>query len=188
MRGVPFSTFKPTTPAKERLDEWLVEQLGDWSANVKLVLIEQIQKRKLILDEKLINSIEYQVIKASGDQVNGVRLAFEDYGRMKEMKNLFYTKQPPVSEMEDFVRKVGLGKFKYVPGYSSMAKVPSEDVAVKRIAWGISRSRLADHKHKPKKWFAKTFYGQINVLIDQLLEGYQEGAIENVKESFKPLR
>lgn len=185
-RNIPFSKFKPDSPAPERLEAWLQEQLGDWAANTRLILTERLRKQKVVLTEDLIRSIEYQVVKASEEKVNSVRLAFEDYGRHKDMRNLFYTQQPPVDVMEQFVRKVGLGKFKYVPGYKSMSSVPSESVAVRRIAWGIARGRLKNYKHKPKKWFAKTFYGQINVLIDTLLEGYQEGAIENIKESFRP--
>jgi hypothetical protein len=178
-----YTKFKPSLPDKERQEEWLQEQLGDWAENTKRELITAIEKRNLKLTDELVRSIEYQVVKAAEDQASGVKLAFEDYGRMKEMRHLFYDKMPPVSVMEEFVRKVGLGKFKYVPGYLNKSKVPSEDVAIKRIAWGISKSRLTDTKHKPRKWFAKNFYSKINILIDRLLEGYQDISLDTIEKN-----
>ncbi len=57
----------------------------------------------------------------------------------------------------------------------------NQEIAIRRIAWGIGRGRLKGYQHKPKKWFAKSFYGQINVLIGRMIEGYQEVVVNQAK-------
>ena len=168
----------------EQINDWVATELGDWGENTNRLLIEAIQKKKLTLTTELLRSLQFQVFRATEHSVNRISFAFQGYGRIREMKTLFYDSMPPVEELEKFVAKVGLEKFKYVPGYKNKARVPSESQAIKRIAWGIALSKSLKNKNKPKKWFAKNFYGQINLLIDKLLVGYQDSAIENVKESF----
>lgn len=169
----------------EQINDWVAAELGDWGENTNRLLMEAIQKKGLTLTTELLRSLQYQVYQATQMSVNRISFAFQGYGRIREMKTLFYDSMPPVEALEEYVKKVGLANFKYVPGYKNKARVPSESQAIKRIAWGISLSKSLKNKNKPKKWFAKTFYGQMNTLIDRLLVGYQDGAIENVKESFR---
>lgn len=179
--GIPFSRFKPQDITPENIQDFINDQLGNWSESVRRTLIKSAQEKGLELSGSLLNSFDHQVQKATGDTLASMYLFFEDHGRHKDMKSLVYTKQPPIEAMIEFVKKVGLEKFKYVPGYHP-GKMPAESIAIKRIAWGLSRGRLKSYKHKPKKWFAKTFYGQINLLIEGLLSGYQEYAINNTKQ------
>lgn len=157
----------------ENINQFINQELGNWSANVQRILIEKLRKSKLVLSTELINSLSYQVHDATAESIASVQLAFNDYGRMRDMRRLFYTKMPPVEAMEKFVEAIGVNKFKYVPGYSR-GRFPSENIAIKRIAWGIAVAKFKEHKHKPKRWFAKQFYGQINVLINNLLNGYAD--------------
>lgn len=172
------ATTKDLTP--DKLQAWLQAELGNWQENVRGLLIDNLRRQRLELSGGLIDSMDAQVIAASGDILGKVHFVFSDHGRHKDMRNLVYTQQPPVEALEEFVRKVGVDKFRYVPGYTS-GKVPSESIAIKRIAWGISKGRLKGYKHKPKKWFAKSFYGQINVLIGTLIQGYQESLVNQAK-------
>lgn len=159
--------------SNDYINQFISDELGNWSSNVQRLLIEQIRKSKLVLSADLINSLTYQVQDATAESIASVQLAFTDYGRMKDMRRLFYTKMPPVEALEKFVEAIGVNKFKYVPGYSR-GRFPSENIAIKRIAWGIAVAKFKEHKHKPKRWFAKQFYGQINVLINNLLNGYAD--------------
>lgn len=176
---IPFSKYRPDQITPENIQDFINDQLGNWSENVRRVLMENVKKKRLELSGDLLNSFDYQVQKATSDTLASMHLFFEDHGRHKDMRALVYTKQPPVEAMEEFVRKVGLSKFKYVPGYNG--RMPAENIAIKRIAWGIAKGRLKFYKHKPKRWFAKSFYGQINLLIEGLLNGYQEYAVNHTK-------
>ncbi|AHM62295.1 hypothetical protein D770_20230 [Flammeovirgaceae bacterium 311] len=164
----------------DQIEAYIKAELGDWSANVSRLLAENVEKKKLTLTKGLQQSFEEQVQDASGKILGRVIFVFSDHGRHHDMRNLLYTKQPPVEAMEEFVRKLGVSKFKYVPGYKE-GKIPSESIAVKRLAWAISKGRLKSYRHKPRKWFAKQFYGQINVLIGRLIEGYQESLVNQAK-------
>lgn len=182
--SIPFSKFQPQEITPENINEFINDQLGNWSDNAQRLLIENIRRSRLVLSSDLINSFQNQVKNATSETVASVQLGFLSYGRMHDMKGLTYTKMPPVEAMEAFVRKVGLSKFKYVPGYKNKS-IPSESIAIKRIAWGIASAKLKSHKHKPKKWFAKAFYSQIEVLIQNLLTGYQEYAINSTVRELK---
>lgn len=179
--AIPFSKYDPKDFSPAQLQEWMNGELGDWSRNVRQALVESIQKKNMQLSGELVDSINARVQAAAENTLAHVYFSFEDYGRHKDMRSLVYTKQPPVQEMIEFVKKVGVQNFKYVPGYKA-GRMPSEDIATKRIAWGISRGRLKAYKHKPKRWFAKTFYGQINMLIGRMLEGHQDAIINQSKK------
>lgn len=166
----------------EMVREFVNETLQDWGVTVLQVLAEQIKKKKLVLSGELLDSLKFDTLKAAGDQTAKLFLLFQESGRIKDMKALTYKKQPPIKEIEAFVRKVGVAKFKYVPGYTSPGKRPTDDIAIRRIAWGIARHKKKVNTTKPKKWFSKTFYGMLNPLIDNLIEGYQDFAVSNIKE------
>lgn len=168
----------------ENINQFINQELGNWSANVQRILIEKLRKSKLVLSTELINSLSYQVHDATAESIASVQLAFNDYGRMRDMRRLFYTKMPPVEAMEKFVESIGINKFKYIPGYSR-GKIPAENIAIKRIAWGIAMAKFKESKHKPKRWFARSFYGQINVLIQNLIAGYQDYAANSVVDQLK---
>lgn len=180
--GIPFSRYDPQDWSSSLLQDWVHSQLGDWSKNVEGALKQAAEKQGLALSRDLVNSINSQVQKAAGDTLTHVFFAFEDYGRHADMKSLIYTKMPPIDEMVKFVTKVGLHNFRYVPGYEDSGNMPHETIAVKRIAWALSKGRLRKYKHRPKRWFARRFYGQINQLISTLLEGYQDAAVMQAKK------
>jgi hypothetical protein len=155
-----------------------------WGEYVLTVLAEKIRQRKVVLSGELLNSLQYQVLAATADSTGRLYLAFSESGRIKDMRGITRRKMAPISEIEDFVRKVGLSKFKRVPGTKG-GKPITESQAVNRIAWGIARSQRIQQKHKPKKWFAKPFYGTINRLIDHLLDGYGTVAMGAITDEIK---
>lgn len=169
---------------QSRENEFINFTLETWGTFVLAVLADKIKQRKLVLSGELLRSLEFQVIKASGEATAKLLLAFEDAGRIKDMRQISRRKQAPVEAMEEFVRKVGLSKFKRVPGYKP-GRFITESAAVNRIAWGIVRGQMKASAHKPKKWFAKPFYGTINSLIDQLLNGYSQFSIEAITQSLE---
>lgn len=151
------------------------EELAGYKRLVLEILADQIRTKGLVLTSELLDSLQAQTTQASERFVADMAVEFNQYGRIREMKNVQYTKGAPVEEMEAFVRKRGLSHFDYVPGYKRGQFPLSQDVAINRIAWGLSRARLRDAgRHKPKGWYAKTFYKSINRLIDALTTRYAQ--------------
>ena len=151
----------------------LDEELGDYSARALAALAAAIQKKGLVFTEELLQSLRSEVVGASARHVASMGIAFEQYGRIRDMKGLNRTKAPPLEEIEAYVEKVGLDKFNYVPGYKYGQFPLTKAVALNRIAWGIARAKVRDNSEiKPKAWFAKTFYSSINGLIDAVTTRY----------------
>jgi len=166
----------------EKQNQFINEAIQQWGSLVLAILADKIRQRKLVLSGELLRSLQFEVVKASGEATAKLYLAFEPSGRIKDMRAISRRKQAPVEAMEEFVKKVGIGKFRRVPGYKA-GRVPTESQAINRIAWGIVRGQLKSGKHKPKKWFAKPFYGTIHHLIDSLLQGYATSAAEAITDN-----
>jgi hypothetical protein len=152
----------------------LDEEVSDYAARALALLSQAIQAKGLVLTEELLHSLQTQVVKASADHVASMGVLFEQYGRIKDMKGINRTKAPPIEEIEAYVKKIGLSKFDYIPGYTDRSKVlPTSARAINRIAWGIARAKLRDRDDvRPKSWFSKTFYQSINRFIDAVTTRY----------------
>ena len=151
----------------------LDEELGNYAARALGELAAAIQKKGLVFTEELLQSLRSEVVSASVRHVASMGIAFEEYGRIRDMKGLNRRKAPPIEAIEAYVAKVGVDKFSYVPGYRYGQFPLTKAVALNRIAWGIARAKLRDNEQvRPKAWFAKTFYSSINRLIDGVTTRY----------------
>jgi hypothetical protein len=144
----------------------LDEEVSDYAARALGLLTQAIEAKGLVLTEELLNSLRTQVVSATAQHVASMGVAFEQYGRIKDMKGINRTKAPPIEEIEAYVKKVGLSHFDFIPGYTDRSKVsPASSTAINRIAWGNAQV-------KPKSWFSKTFYQSINSFIDAVTSRY----------------
>ncbi len=151
----------------------LDEELGDYARLSLQLLAASIQAKGLVLTEDLLQSLHSEVAAATAQHVASMGLAFEEYGRIKEMKATSRTKAPPIAAMEAYVKKVGINNFDYVPGYGRNARPVGLGRTINRIAWGLARAQLRDHAAvRPRPWFAKTFYSSINRFIDAVTTRY----------------
>jgi hypothetical protein len=151
----------------------LDEELGNYSARALAALAAAIEKKGLVFTEELLQSLRAEVVAASTRHVASMGVAFEQYGRIRDMKGINRKAAPPLEEIEAYVEKVGIDQFNYVPGYKYGQFPRTKAVALNRIAWGIARAKLRDNSQvKPKAWFAKTFYASINGLIDAVTTRY----------------
>lgn len=165
--------------------EYINAVLQEWAPFVLQVLHEGISKRKLVLTQDLYQSLRWELLRATAGMVATGKLFFRTHGRWKDMRTIRNGKQPPINAIiEEFVQKIGVSNFKYVPGYKAGKTVPTDSVAMRRIAWGISRSLANKKQTAAKKWYAKNFYGTINVLIEKLMASTQNKATDSIKNSF----
>lgn len=162
----------------EELDKLVGQELEEWARIVVLRLASEIRRKKVIMSEDLLKSLRQEVVQASAAGAQQMYLMFNESGRIKDMTAVSYKKMPPVSAIEDYVKYYGLSKFDYVPGYNKGTMPLNQSKAINRIAWGIAYSKQSVNMHKPKKWFARIFYGTIDPLIDRVVTKYQQATGE----------
>ncbi|WP_201981242.1 hypothetical protein [Hymenobacter rubidus] len=151
----------------------LDEELGNYATRALALLAASIEQKGLVFTQELLQSLRSEVVAASARHVASMGVAFEQYGRIRDMKGINRRKAPPLDVIEAYVAKVGIDKFSYVPGYRYGQFPLTKAVALNRIAWGLSRAMLRDQSQvRPKAWFAKTFYGSINRFIDAVTTRY----------------
>lgn len=98
-----------------------------------------IRKAGLVFSEELLSDWSTSVIKS--DDVLAVEWQFQMYGRYKDMKRISGY-MPPVEVITEYVEKIGIDRFAWVPGYDIKSSVPT-DIAAERIAWGIAKYRAS---------------------------------------------
>lgn len=182
--------FEQVNMSDENNLAFINEVMDDWSNVTMLQLKRSIQDAGLELTDDLLNSLRVEVMKAAAGDLAKANFYFRMHGRFKDMRTVYrnYTNTwrqsgfPPVAEIEEFIKKTGLEKFKYIPGYK-MGNVPTENIALRRLAWGIAVGIGKRNTMKAKKWYAKTFYSQITPLIEQLGGRAAQAAGTAVKES-----
>jgi hypothetical protein len=111
-----------------------------------VVMQRKLQAAGIVLTGELMNSLRHEMMVESQNLYAEFSIGFSGYGRFKDMRKLLWGKLPPIEALEEYVRQIGLDKFKYVPGYLLNAKyrvlhIP-DTRAVNRIAWGIAVNRL----------------------------------------------
>lgn len=92
----------------------------------------------LVLTGELQNSIRASALERGTNFIQG-HIYYSSLLRLKDMKQLNYTRMPPFRAMVKFVESVGPERFPFVPGYPSGIRPASYTVAVERIAAGIMR-------------------------------------------------
>lgn len=113
--------------------------VDEWAKKTANNFIKTINKKNIKLTGELLNSFTYTV--NSGSQPS-ITISFAAHGAFLDMKELFWHKTPPADVLKAWVKKVGISKFQYVPGYNSKFGM-DEDKAASRIAWGIAYNRAS---------------------------------------------
>lgn len=150
-------------------------------------LKETLDQKKIRASEKLINSLKAAVVEASENAEGKIYLSFQDYGRIRDMRKVIYTSQPPVDLIKEWVENLGIEKFKYVPGYQR-GGFPSRDIAASRIAWGIARNNFKKRivtRTKKEVWYASPVWTAINKLEGKMAKRYADIVVRKLIKSTK---
>lgn len=159
-----------------------------WAVHIVDRFKKQITKKNISLTDELLNSFEYKVFEGPGGNV-GVNISYEAHGKYIDMKNLYYTKLPPIDKIEEWVTKRGIENFQYVPGYSSNWQASIDGAtAARRIAWGIAISRQKAgfvSNGKSKQWRVPELRKGISYLNKLLAEELAKTAQGNIVTAFQ---
>lgn len=175
--------MKDTTPEMvENLELYITAWL---EASIRELKQSALDK-KMNVTQETIRSIMGAFQGLSPAAVGEVLISFKNSGRFLDFKKSpDWQKLPPVKELEEWVKKIGLNKFKYIPGYKNSGKRPTDDIAARRIAWGVAIHRYHMGAKRKKPWFAKLFYKKhIAQIIRILVEETGTASVRAITENF----
>lgn len=183
-------------PHNAEIGEMIEKVLSEWEAAAVIKLNAAINKDKINLTGALLNSLRTTMKSASAAYKAALEFHFYEYGRYKDMKRVNYQgKMPPYQEVLDWVQRVGINKFKYVPGYPigvmPLGNTKSKfagSIAEQRIAFGfirhVQKTGYYKRKSSRKGWYNKVLWGQLDDLIDALMEGMKTQTLHLIKNEF----
>ena len=158
-----------------------------------LVMQKKVQEAGLVLTGDLLQSLHMQSVVIAKDLYAEFSIGFEGYGRFKDMRQLLFEKMPPIEVMEEFVERIGVENFQYVPGYLTDAKrraIIPDSRAINRIAWGIryhmrQTAQLRDFGKRSKN--RNAFYNPVRGKLiystsTKLLEALPEPIMQALKQ------
>ncbi|MCX6216414.1 hypothetical protein [Spirosoma sp.] len=176
---------------QEQFEQVAADVIGRIVGEASIVMQRKLQAAGLVLTGELLNSLRHQQVIVGRELYAEFSIGFSGYGRFKDMRKLLYGKLPPAEVMEEYVRHVGLDKFKYVPGYLLGANyrvlhIP-DTRAINRIAWGISVNIMKQGVKRSKK---NAFYNPTRGKLIyetgyKLLESMPEPILKAIKQQFE---
>jgi hypothetical protein len=147
-----------------------------------------VEAKGMTLTDELKNSFKYEITAASGNLLASATISFEGYGRLLDMKTLRWQGPANLEAMEEFVDKIGVDKFAYVPGYEKSGKIPTANIAVRRIASGIAWQRYKISglsQGKTKMWYTRTLNDFTNVSRRKMMDILGPYLVGTIKESLE---
>jgi len=108
----------------------------EWAIKTATQLKKNIQSKGLSVTQELLDSMTYG-LRDGGNP--SIVISFAAHGRFLDMKQLFWSKQPPVDVLESWVRRKGVNNFAFVPGYENGGGFDTP-TAARKIAFGLAKS------------------------------------------------
>ena len=176
---------------QDQFEQVATDVVGAIVAEATVVMQRKLQQSGYVLTGELLDSLRHQAVVVGRDMYAEFSIGFAGYGRFKDMRQLLYGHMPPIEALEEFVRAVGLDKFKYVPGYLLNAKYRvlhiQDSRAINRIAWGIAvhRLRTGVRGGRSKAFYNPTRGKLIYETSYKLLEALPEPILKAIKEQLE---
>lgn len=99
----------------------------------------RIQAAGKVLTGEMLQSFRQEAARV-GEGFVTAKLSMVGYTRLLDLRRMNYTRTPPLLAMENYIEKVGVGKFAYVSGYPTGRFPATEAKAIERIAWAYKMS------------------------------------------------
>ena len=146
------------------IDEIIKNLLNDFANEQIMAFHVQLDTKKINKTRELFNSFNRELLKVSANLEFELRIFYTKHGSYRDMAYRKYSKQAPVDAIEDWIKKVGVEKFKTIPSYKNGTRPTTDTIAIKKLAWAIAKSYKKRDKVKrrnggwrAKKEFAKRF-------------------------------
>lgn len=165
----------------------------EWVAYITAQMARSLIKSGRSVTKETLRSIAYDVSE-SGVGMIDIDILFKDSGRYMEMRTQMGNQigQKVFENLEDWVRRKGIGAFEYVPGYRKGVMGISQEKNIQRIALGIMFSRSANvnsqravtankTKNKRKTWWSDVVYGGLGDLYGRIIYQMEEDILKGFK-------
>ena len=135
-----------------------------------------IANKQVVANADLMNDIEHLITEEAEGVVGSIN--FHEYGRYRDMKNLRWAgKAPPIEELQAWVKLKGVSNFAWLPGYEATGRIPTESLAIRRLASAISKSMGSVQVTRRKysgTWYNETKMKLVNVTRRRILDRVAE--------------
>lgn len=156
--------------------------LEEWASQLIRQRRENVRKTKSVASADLLNSYDFEIRKATLEQTARALISFEDTGRFLDLKRINRrNKQIPVEEIKAWILDVGIEKFKKTTPDDGRKPISNQRF-LNDLAWGIVRKKKTK-RHRRRK-LQKGINESLSILIEEILEGYQDRTIQDIKQSF----
>jgi hypothetical protein len=184
-----------TDTLQHTLEQSIQSVMAVWTRETIAALKAAIAANDIELSGKLKTSLD-GVVSGGNDRIGAnIQIIFEQYGRFHDMKYR-HKGVANLDAIRDFVRKVGIDKFKSVPGYSlqfSPSTVASKfkkgngnQYVVNRIAGAIAFSRISPNwkAKKTKEWYNVTIHKRIGQLRSMIITEMEQNLAAEIRKEF----
>lgn len=182
---------------QQEFEKIIAEEISEMSESALHDFREALEKNGLVLTSDLKNSFTRAIITNSVAMVARAEIAFNAYGRIKDIKRYTYNGYiPPVQAMEEFVRKEGLNEFAWIFYYRHLdgrkSAFQSEERLINRIAWiiAMNKRRFPNVKRNHDSWYNENKMKYINEVRKRLrwriasaVHAAQRGVFDDMAES-----
>lgn len=174
-------------------DPMVINRLNNMAFQVRNELQAKLKKtlarKKFRNTGALLDSIRVTVKKADGQDLPSIHISFNAYGRIIDMKKLYWTQQPPLQELQKWLDSGGLKQVNAVPGYAP-GSVPliSREKINKRIAYAIAVKKRTSFSHTPKAWKNKNIGPSVARITYLLAEEFSDIAGQVIAEQLSNKR
>lgn len=163
---------------REILPETIAEGVGYFQ--------KAIADKRIVATEELLNEFEHVILEESNQIIGSIN--FNEYGRYRDMKNLRWAgKAPPIEELREWVKVKGVSNFAWVPGYEASGRVPTESIAIRRLASAISKSMgsvAVTNRKYSGTWYNETKMKLVNVTRARILNRVAELTAKHTAGAF----
>lgn len=158
--------------SNELLKRYAEETAEAWVQDFIRARVAYLRKKFVKASGNLERSMQYEINSRAVKEAVTLLLAFEDYGRIIDMRRI--AQHDPgrdmIEEIKAWVRDKGVGAF--MRGYKRRRKyIPqNNERLLSSIAWGIAKQR-AQGKRRRKRWYNKQKSGALTDLLNKLAAG-----------------
>jgi hypothetical protein len=173
------------TPEQQELQDSIMKVADDWAKKFLEARINRLRKNKMDSSGDLIRSLEYALEGGRAEsEATRLLVAFNDYGRIAEMRNISHDKwgRNAMTRLEDWIVRKGVGNFVY--GFMQRRGLKTAPKGIlNQIAWGIMVSR-SHNKFRRNPWYNKAKSAAVTDLYNQVAASMLDRSADVISNNF----
>lgn len=157
------------------------------------IMHDKLEQEGHVVTGKLRSSLRREVMQQNKSWLTELAMQFEMHGRFRDMKQLTYSKAPPVSAMMQFAEKVVDGKGKkgplqFLSGHTRGTMPAKREAVIRQLAWAMARARYYQPiaYRSGKGWYIRNYMKEIyNEIEVEIKAAAARAALNTVKKALE---